>query len=64
MSALPIRRDYDGSYRIEGYAELRFSTLDDAESAAELALYYYVDRSAAEASQDQRYRRAAERAKA
>lgn len=64
MSALPVKRDYDGRFFVEGYEDLKFSTEEDAESPAELALYYYVDRSAAEARQDQRYRRAAERAKA
>jgi hypothetical protein len=61
MSALSIIRDYDGRYKVKGYEELRFSTLEDAEAAAELALYYFVDRQALEMEQDRRYRQAAEK---
>lgn len=61
MSALPIRRDYDGTWKIEGYEELSFSSEDDAESAAELALFYYVDRIGRDQDQEHRYREAAKR---
>jgi hypothetical protein len=63
MSAMPVRRDYDGKFVVEGYEDLRFSTEDDAEQAAEMCLHYYIDRMSREIQQESRYRRAAERAK-
>lgn len=52
------------SWRIPGYEECSFSTEADAESAAELALYYFIDRHSREMQQESRYRRAEQRAKA
>lgn len=60
MSALRPYRDFDGSHRVEGYSAFQFSTDADAKAAIALAREYY----SREMQQDQRYRRAAERAKA
>ncbi len=54
-----IYRDYNGEWKIEGYTELCFTTRDDAQQAAELALYYFIDRYSREMAQESRYRRAA-----
>lgn len=65
MPDLPAYFDIvDGKWRLRGYEELSFSTEADAQSAAELALYYFIDRHSREMQQEQRYRRAEQRAKA
>jgi hypothetical protein len=64
VKGLATYRDYDGSFRVEGYPELPFSTEEDPESAAELALHYFIDRYSREISQERRYQKAAARGQA
>jgi len=64
MMGLPIYRDFDGTYKVEGYEEFSFSTEEDARQAGQVAIHYFVDRHSVEMANDSRYRRAAQRAKA
>ncbi len=60
---LAVYRDYDGSHRIDGYHELRFTTESDAREAAALAERHCREMVSRAMAQESRYRRAAERPK-
>jgi len=62
MSDLPVSRDFDGRFRVEGFEELSFTTQGDAQKAAMLAEHYFMLRCAREMLQESRFRLAAAKA--
>jgi hypothetical protein len=59
MSALPIFRDYDGRYKVEGYEEYSFTTEADAKAAGAVAIHHFIGRYSQEMASESRRRRAA-----
>jgi hypothetical protein len=59
MSGLPIYKDHDGSWRIQGYSEFPFSTREDAQFAGEVAIHHFIHRYSQEMASESRRRRAA-----